>query len=279
MITRIGPRIVAVLVVAVVAVIVYQQTIPVTTVVRARLSRLVVVKTGLSGYAPAAATAEQIPNASSPFAAVKAAAKTRPGGTGGYVRGWKSPTSKYKVAQVLTEWVPTVGVARTAAGQAATEYLARTAYSSSSLAYKSALTVPTIAGSHGAVFSSKATKTDPATTLVVTVFQQGTDVVVVSTLGTDPARTQDDNLALARHQDAHLTAIGPGFSLQRTTRPALATALFAAAAVVVALIAVALVGLVPRELRRRRARRMARARYEVQVKGQTITKRHRTPMG
>jgi hypothetical protein len=269
-------RTLVVVVVAAAAVIIYQQTIPVNQAVRSRLGQLVVTQTGLPGYKKVATTANQIPNSSNPFAAVKTAAKERPNNTGGYTREWENTTSKYRITDLIASWVPTSAIAGTAQDQAVTAYLGKSTYTAESYSYGAAFAVPGVAGARGASYQAKATKGVPATTLAVSIFRQGLVVVVVDTLGINPAQTRADNTALARVEASHLTTTEPGFTLVRTTRPLLATVLFAAATVAVAVALAFLVTLIPRARRRRRARRAARARYEVQLRGQKIVKRHRT---
>jgi hypothetical protein len=267
---------IAVLVIVVAAVIVYQQTIPVTRVIRSRLSELVIVHPGIAGYKPLATTAKQIPGSSYPFAAVTAAAKSDPDHTGGYLREWKSTSSKYKLSDILAVWVPTDSAARATLKQAVAQYVGRSTYASDGYTYSSSLAT-TVPGSVGASYQGKATKTTPAGFLAVTAFRQGLVVVVVDTLGTNATETRADTVNLVRSQNAHLTSTAPGFSLTRTTRPPLATALFAVATVAAAVTAVLMLGFGARLRRRRRLRRAARARYEIEIKGQRIVKHYRPP--
>jgi hypothetical protein len=269
-------RLVVVVVIVAVAIVVYEQTVPERSVVRARLADLVVAPLGLPGYTEAATTAQQVPNASNPFAAVVAAAKVDPDHTGGYFREWKSPASKYKVAEVLAVHLPTTAESTTTLKQAETALLTRTAYAADGYTYGGAIAATTITGSRGAYYEAKATKTTPATTLAVSAFRYGRVVTIIDTVGTDTTGTKGDNVTLARRQQGHLATIEGTFTMVKTSRPALATALFAVTTVAVAGAGGAMVTVVAAVRRRRRARRAARARYEVQVGGQRIVK-HRRP--
>jgi hypothetical protein len=271
------PRFIAVIVVVAAGVVAYQLTIPVNQVVRTRLSRLVIAQTGLSGYKKPAASAQAIANASSPIAAVKAARKKNPNNTGSYAREWTSTASSYDLADVLAVWVPTAATAGTTLNQAASSYLGKTSYTTDTYTYQGPLGGSGVPGARGAYYQAKATKTMPATTLAVTIFRQGRVVVVVDTLALKSTQARNDNVSLARAQAGHLATVLPGFTLVRTTRPPLATALFAAGTVAVAVCSWFIFSLVARIRRRRQLRRAARARYEVQVRGQKIVKRHRTP--
>jgi hypothetical protein len=267
-------RLLVVIAIVAVAVVIYEQTIPETSVIRARLAHLVVEPLGVAGYTAAATTAQQVPNTSNPFAAVVAAAKVDPNHTGGYFREWKSPASKYKVAEVLAVYLPTTAESGTTLNQAETALLSRTAYAADGYTYEGAMAAPTITGPRGAYYEAKATKTTPASTLAVSAFRTGHAVVAIDTVGTDTTGTRNDNVTLARLQQAHLATVEPTFSMVKTSRPPLATFLFALATVAVAVAGVFVMTFVAGARRRRRARRTARARYEVQ--GQRIVK-HRRP--
>jgi hypothetical protein len=270
-------RIVAVVVVFAAATFIYQQTIPVNRTVRARLSRLVVAQPGVAGYKEPPSTAKEIANSSNAFAAVKAAAKTDPSRTGGYVRAWSSTTSTYGFAEILAAWLPTASAAGSTLDQAVTGYLGKSTYTSDNFSYRAALTTPGIPGSRGASYQEKATKTTPALTLAVTMFRQGLVVVVVDTLGPNPTQAQDDATSVARVEAAHLTTTEPGFTLTQTTRPPLATAIFAAATVATAAAALFCLEMVTRARRRRQLRRAARTRYRGRAAGQTIATTPRAP--
>ena len=271
------PRILAVVVVFAAATVIYQQAIPVNRTVRARLSQLVVTQPGVAGYKEPATTANEIPSSSNPFAAVTAAAKTTPTRTGAYAREWTSSTSTYGFTEVLASWLPTTTSARTTMSQALTAYAGKSSYTSDNFAYHAALTTKSLPGSQGATYQEKATKTSPALTLAVTVFRLGLVVVVVNTVGTNLTQTQNGTTGLAQVEAAHLTATEPGFTLTQTTRPPLATAIFAAATAATAAAAVFSLEMVRRARRRRQLRRAAQARRHVGARGQRIIKNQRSP--
>jgi len=275
---RVAPqRILAVVVVFAAATVIYQQAIPVNRTVRARLSQLVVTQPGVPGYKEPATTANEIPSSSNPFAAVAAAAKTTPSRTGAYAREWTSTTSTSGFTEILANWLPTTASARTTMSQAVTAYAGKSSYAADNFQYHAALTTKGIPGSQGASYQEKATKTSPALTLAVTVFRQGLVVVVVNTVGTNLTQTQDGTIRLAQVEAAHLTTTEPGFTLTRTTRPPLATAIFAAATAATAAAAVFCLEMVRRARRRRQLRRAAQARRHIGVRGQRIVKSQRTP--
>jgi hypothetical protein len=270
-------RIVAIVVVFAAATFIYQQTIPVNRTVRARLSRLVVAQPGVAGYKEPPTTAKEIANSSNAFAAVKTAAKTDPSHTGGYVRAWSSTTSKYGFAEILAAWLPTASAARNTLDQANTGYLGKSTYTTDGFSYQAALTTAGIPGSLGASYLEKATKTTPALTLAVTMFRQGLVVVVVDTLGANPSQTDSAATTIAKVQAAHLTTTEPGFTLTQTTRPPLATAIFAAATLATAAAALLCLEMLTRARRRRQLRRAARTRYRGRAGGPAMAKTPRTP--
>ncbi len=257
-------------VVLVVAVIGYQALIPQTHTDRTRLKQLVVTRPGVKAFDVKASGAAEQPAARVGLAAVVAAAKRDPNGTGVYSIEW-TPTQS-SGAGLVAFLLPSKADAAAVLRQVRSQQLAANTYATDSLARRSTFAVTGVAGSVGAVYSSTST-TGAATRLGAVAFASGRVVAIVQVLNS-PA-TQTDASAVSRTEATHLGHVEPGFSLKKTTRPPVATILWALLTIVVLLLAVSgpwIVGAVAARRRRREQERLDRL---VVVGSQTITKRRR----
>src|ERR1700674_3024979 len=101
----------------------YFLIVPDKTIQSGLLSRLLVASTGVRGIAATPTYDAPLPTASSPFAAVSAAAEKNPASTGSYARNWFGPTSSGMSIDLSVNLLPTDSVALTAQSEAATEDL------------------------------------------------------------------------------------------------------------------------------------------------------------
>ena len=262
-------------VVLAVAGLLYALVVPYPVVERSRLARLVPDHPGLAAFDRTKAQRGEQADTTTGLAALTAAARREPGRTGVYSIEWAaSPTSAVGVIAFL---LPDAASAAATGKQVATQQLAAGSYAADSLRRSSTFTVAGVPGSQGAVYVPAAKTAGGPPGLAVTVFRSGRVVAVTEVAGapsgSGSAAGTGDASTVARTELARLQAAGPGFGLEVTRYPALATALWAAAAVVLA----ALAALGPVAARRRADRRRAAHEAElanrVQVGNRVITKR------
>jgi hypothetical protein len=260
-------------VVVVVAAVGYQLLIPQTRIYRSRLNNLVVIQPGVKAFdvKPAGAAEQQASRIGLPAAV--AAAKRDPHHTGIYSIAW-TPTQATG-AGLVAILLPSRAEAVTALAQLRQRQLAADSYKSAGLTRRSTFGVAGVPASSGGVYLAAPTPGQPAqpTELGVAAFSTGRVVSFVQVL--DPSRTQADLVTVTRTEYGHLRSVEPGFTLKKVTHPAVATALWIAAAVLVLLLATG----GPWAWRMlgswRRRREQERLDRLVQVGGQVITKRHR----
>ena len=258
-------------VVLAVAAVGYQAVIPVTHVVRTRLAGLVVSEPGVAGYNVKPSGAAEQSDSQTQLAAVTAAAKRSPNDTGVYSIEWMQSASD--VAGLVVLLLPTDAQATETLSQVRTQQMAATSDSANGLTRRSTFAVDGVPGSAGALFAPSAPSKSPGPSLVVTAFRSGRVVALSEVLST--AHTQSGATTLAVNEYSHLRRVVPGFSLKVVKRPMAATALWAAAAVALALL-VALGPIGRRRLARRRQQRLEEElSHRVVVHGQVITKRRR----
>lgn len=269
---RVAFAIARALVVLVVAAVGYQAVVPTTHVVRGRLARLVVSKSGVPAYDKTPAHAGEQNDTQTGIAAVTAAAKQSPSRTGLYSIEW-SPTQNSGAA-VITFLLPSNAAATTVLAQIRTQQLAAGSYSSNSLTRTSTYSVAGVPASYAAVYTPSSTGAAPAPGLTITAFRYGRVVAVTEVASSSStARPNADTITTGEY--ANLRHLGSGFSLSVTRRPVVATILWAAGAVLLA----AMAALVPVGLRRRAQRR--RQAYEDEMASKmiigerVIVKRHR----
>ncbi len=258
-------------VVLLIGAVVYPLVIPYNHAVRSRLAQMVPASTGLAAYDKAKPQAgEQADNATG-LAAVTAAAKKSPGGTGIYSVEW-SP-NQTSGAGVIAFLLPDSKTAATALAQIRSQQLAPGSYTSDQLKRVSTFTVAGVPGSAGSVYQPTAKKGGPPG-LAVAAFRYGRVVAVAEVANSDDATVRPDTLKLAGTEVAKLHSLGTGFTLEETVNPTLPTVLWGVGAVVLAL----LVALIPLE-RHRRALERQRA-YEAEmankiVVGRQVIAKHR----
>ncbi len=241
---------------------------------RLRLAHLV-VSSPPPGYTTKPANASEVPASSNPFAAFKADAKKAPSDTGAYSVSWTNPKSSNDSASILASYLSSPAAAATVEAQAEKQFLAAGSFASEKYRYANAVAVPGIPGAKGAVFVATGTSTTPPVAAVTFATGRVQTLVLVGQVGT-PASTSETAAALARSEYLHLRQALPGFDLQVTRVPLVATILYWA--VVAGLIALGVV--IPLGVRRgRRMRREARlrtARRQQQVRGSKIARRQAT---
>jgi hypothetical protein len=258
-------------VVLAVAAVGYQAVVPSTHVIRTRLARLVVTKPGVTAYNIKPTSASEQPAAQTQLKTVTAAAKQSPAATGAYAILWQPSQSSFAGLAVFL--LPTESQAAATLSELRTQQLAAGSDTSSGLTRRSTFTDSGIPGSAGAVFAPTTSSSTGQTTLAVSLFQYG-KVVALSEVAS-AAHPQTDATTLALNEFAHLRQVEPGFTLKVVRRPAVATALWAAAAVAVAAIG-ALGPIGRRRLARRRQQRLEEElSRRVVVHGQVITKHRR----
>lgn len=251
-------------VVLLIGAVVYPLVIPYNHAVRSRLALMVPKKSGLAAYDKAKPQAGPQADNATGLAAVTSAAAKSPGGTGIYSIEW-SP-NQTSGAGVIAFLLPDSKTATTALAQIKTQQLAPGSYTSDQLKRVSTFTLTAVPASAGSVYHPTATKGGPPG-LAVVAFRYGRVVAVAEVANSDTAAVQADTEKLAATEVANLHAIGSGFTLEETVNPVLATSVWGAGAVVLAL----LVALVPLE-RHRRALKRQRA-YEAEMANKVVVGR------
>jgi hypothetical protein len=250
------------------AVVGYQAVIPSTHVIRSRLARLAVSEPGVAGFNVKPTQAGEQAAAQTQLATVVAAAKKAPSATGVYSIEWAPSTSEG--AGLVVFLLPTTSEATSTFSEVRTQQLAAASESANGLTRRSTFAVSSVPGSAGAVFTSSAGGS-AATELAATALRYGRVVAVTEALSS--TRSQADASVLTAAEYSRLRKVASGFSLKVVDRPVVATVVWAAGAVALALV----VALGP-VARRRSARRRQRLIEEelsrqVVVRGQIITKR------
>ena len=252
------------LVVLVVAAVAYQAVVPSQVVVRSRLARLVLSKTGLAAYDKTKAQAGEQNDAQTGLAAVTAAAKQSPNKTGIYSIEW-SP-SQDSGAGMIAILFPTEAEAETGLAQIRTQQLAAGSYASNALTRASTSAVAGVPASYVSVYRPSTKQAGSQPNLAVTAFRYGRVVAVSEVANTASVAPRDVN-TITTGEYANLRGLGTGFGLSVTRRPVVATSLWAAGAVVLA--AAAALGPV---LRRRRREKRQRA-YEQEMANRVVVGR------
>jgi hypothetical protein len=259
-------------VVLVVAAVGYQLVIPQKHVDRTRLARLVVTTPGVKEFDVKPTGAAEQKATSSGLKTLEAAAKKSPSSTGVYSIEWTGKGTK-DVAGVIVFLLPDEAEAKATLAQVKAQQLGPKSYSTDSLTRSSTFTVPGVPGSSGSYYEMTK-KTATSLNLAATVFRQG-DVVAVAE-GIKAKDTQADTETVTRTEYAHVRTVTPGFTLSLTTRPTVASVVWIAGSVVVALLAGFAPVVVGRIRRTRRRRRQEELDRLIVVRGQTIAKRRRT---
>lgn len=264
---RVVPAAAAVVVLAGAAVV-YEQTIPIHHVERARLSTLVVPAP--TGFKAKPASASEVVASSSPFAAVKAAAKRSPNSTGSYSVQWSGSTASSDISSLLVSWLPTGSDAAAVQRQAVSSYLSTGSFKSNGYTLQHRLALPGLVGAAAATFGPPSGKGTER--LSVAAVPEGRFEVVAFAQQTGAVKSEATLTSLAKSEAAHLRAAGSGFTLGVTTWPVAASLIFwGVAAALAGLIVLVPMG-VGRARRRRRLAREASAKRAVQGRGRKVAK-------
>jgi len=271
-----APRVVA-SVVVVVAALGYVVLVKSTRIDHSSLSALVIPQTGLTALKPKPVDAEFVAPTKSAFAAVKEAASSDPGETGGYGKEWSGSTSSGDAATQLVEFLPTSAQARLVRAEAEAEYSDKSSLQAAHITVTARFSVPTVPGAFGVRVATAKSSTTSATTGTAIVFQQGRVVAVEYLQSSTGGLSRADATTVAEAEHALLERSEPGFSMTRTTRPLALSLLCGLATLVVAGLILFLPGLLRRRRARRQARQREQARYEYRARGGKAMRRRRPP--
>lgn len=264
-------KLLAAVVILVVASVGYDEWVVVRHTDRSRMARLV-VSAPPAGFTKRASASNAVTATDSPFAAVKAAAKAHPSATGAWTSSWTSPSSSSDSATLLVSLLPTPTVARTVNGQAAAQFLGPNSFKSQSYTLAGPVAVTGVPGARGAVFRpSSGASTAPVATAVYSWGRVQVLVIVGLTGTTTRAGAAAASLAAAEY--AHLEKALPGFGLKATEIPPVATVIYWA---VVGSLMVLAIGIPVAVSRTRRRHEQARARLSArqhQTRGSKIARR------
>ncbi|MGA2302986.1 MAG: hypothetical protein ABSH29_02180 [Acidimicrobiales bacterium] len=270
------PRVLAsaVVVVAAVGYVVFVKS---TRIDRASLSALVIDRTAVTALKSKPVESEFVSPQKSAFAAVKKAAASDPGGTGGYGKEWSGSTASGDAATQLVEILPSSAQARSVRAEAEAEYSDASSLKAAHTAVTAHFSVPTVAGAFGVSLATAKSSTTSATTGTAIVFQQGRVVAVEYLQSSTGGLSRTDATTMARAEDALLERNEPSFSLTRTTRPLALSVVYVLVTLLVAGLTLLVPGLVRRRRARRHARREEQARYEYRARGGKAMRRRRQP--
>jgi hypothetical protein len=241
------------------------------------LSALVIDQTGVTALKSKPVDSEFVSPKKSAFAAVKKAAASDPDETGGYGKEWSGTTASGNAATQLIEMLPTKAEATLTRTEAEAEYTDAASLKAAHTTVTARFSVPGVVDAFGVSVAMAKSSTTSATTGTAIVFQQGRVVGVEYLQSSTGGLSRADATAIARDEHALLERSEPGFSLTQTTRPLALSVVYG----LVTLLVAGLILIVPRLVRRRRARRQARrveqARYEYRARGGKAMRRHRPP--
>lgn len=242
---------------------------------RARLSRLAVT-TPPAGFTKKPASANQVAASSSPYSEYKTIAKKSSGSTGAYSVSWTSTKSADDSATFLISYLPSAADAAKIQSQAKSLYLAPGSFKSENYQYVQAINVAGVPGAVGSVYKATGTATTPPVAGVAFTTGRVQILELIGETGT-PAGTGQSAAALAQSEYAHLTKALPGFGLQRTSIPLVASLIYWGVAAGIAVLAVAVPLQLGRVRRRRKWSKLRRERRQQQVRGSKIARRQARP--
>jgi hypothetical protein len=237
---------------------------------RARLANLIVTSPP-PGFTHKPSSTNQVAASSSPYSAFKAAAKKAPSSSGSYSVSWSNPASASDSATILLSLLPTTKDAGAVEQQAVRQYLGTASFKAESYVLQGPVPV-TVPGGRGEVFVASGKATTPPVAAVTFATGRAQALVLLGQIGT-PEATGATASALAAAEYRLLRERLPGFTMEVTSVPGLATAVYW---LVTAAVLLAVVG-APVGVRRTRAARVAAreraARRQHQVRGSKIARR------
>ncbi|HLX89715.1 MAG TPA: hypothetical protein VKR22_14815, partial [Acidimicrobiales bacterium] len=258
--------------------------VPQTKVDRALLSKLVISHTALPGLQGRRSVSRSVPSSESSFAATRSAAKKHPDETGIFASEWYITTSAPPEAGIVAQVLPTAATARTVAQDVDKQLSSLPTLSGETASDPKPFSVPGVAGATGYSFAL-ADSTGSTHTAVGYAFKSAYRVgrVVITELAVSSRAALDTGPIDADIRDgaALLARVEPGFTMLRTTVPVLASAVYAAVAVVVAgaslYVPEIAAGMLERRRERHEARELRRAREQYLSRGRRTVKRQRAP--
>jgi hypothetical protein len=267
-------------VVLAIAAVGYQEVIPQHPVIRSRLGQLVIAQPGVAGFKAKPSTKGEQPVSDVNVAALTSAQKESPNETGLYTVGW--PATKKgstDVVGVIAFLLPSNRQAQTVLQQVNTNLLSANSQSANSMVRTRTFTIPGVPTSSGSRFEPKK-KTKTSQDVALTSFRQGRVVAVTEAIKTTEtaagaAAVQSLATDIGGSEQRHLAAVTPHFTLTVTRHPTVASVVWIAGSVIVAILAAIGPVLFGVARRRRRARLQAELDRLIVVRGQTITKRRR----
>lgn len=277
-------RVRRVAVVVVLAAVGYFLFIPQNHIERSLLSRLVVAHTTYSAVPAKASLSEPINPAQSTFSATRQAGKRDPGGTGMYAREWFISSQGPPEVGVVLQMLPDAATARTVYESEVKQLPTKPSLTQETPTESRRFSVPGVAGAQGISWTlddATASKPTPIGSSYTVVYRVGQVVVSELMVTTSPTPNRSAVVADTKAEAKLVARLGPGFSMVRTTRPLVASLVYGAGAVVVAvgvvLLPEPLVALAGRRRERREQREQRRAREQYLARGRRTVRRQRAP--
>ena len=249
----------------------YDHWIVMRHTVRARLAHLVLTAPP-PGYSAKPSSTNQVPASSSPLSTYKTFAQAHPAATGAYSVSWSNPSSRNDSATILVSLLPSAADAAKVQTQAVNQFVGPNSFKSQNYVLSGSVPVPGVPGAKAAVFKASGTATTPPVAAVTFATGRVEVLELLGQTGT-PESTGATAAALARAEYQHLRQTLPGFGLQVTHVPLVASIVYWLAVIGTLGVIVA----VPFGIRRIRTRRaeapLRTARRQHQVRGSKIARR------
>jgi hypothetical protein len=280
----IGLRALRAIVVLVAGAVTWALVVPQHSPDGSRLAGLVIAHSAVPGIPRQAAVAKSLPPTASTFAVTKRAGKRDPNHTGLFGREWYVSSNGPPEAGVVLQLLPDAADARAAYGDVAAQLDTAPSLPGETAGAAVAFDVTGVAVARGAAFSltDATASTHPVVGYAYkTVLRVGRAVVSELAVTTDTTMAPAPMVSDARANGALLAAKEPGFDLERTHVPVVATVVAAACTVVVAVGATFgpewAMALVRRRRARKAQREERRAREQYLARGRRAVKRQRAP--
>ncbi len=278
---RWGLRLARTAVVVVAAVVCWAAFVRTTRTVPSRLAELTVTAPHMAGLAPHPVLAKALPTSGSTLASVRHSAVVDPGHTGIFEIEWQSSVATVQAnAGLLVQLMPTASQTKVVLDQARKQYSASRSVNGDAYSLEGRFAVPGVAGAEGITYHVvplSPSKTNPAGTANVVIFQVGTAAVIELVQSTKSTPGTPGAVALAQAEAAHLRAVPAGFSLSTTSRSVGWSILVLGGGVVVGTSAAVVPEGVVAWRGRRRERQRRRKTREAEFEGRGVARRHRVP--
>jgi len=224
--------------------------------------------------------ASSVSPSTSTFAVVKKAGKRDPSRTGIYEIEWASSNKSALEAGMLFQLLPDPSEARTTLADSEKEFGKTPQLTGQTLAAKGTFSIAGVPGSTARTFAMTGSSSGAADGYAYTVLYRYDRSVVTELVESSSTKVSTSAASsIAQAEEALLRRAEPGFSMEHTTTPLVASLVFAAVALAVAAGAYFVpewaVGALERRHERREEKERERARSEYRARGRRTVSRHK----